>query len=210
MDKNFVLPETEKSLNMIIAKITRFFDISSVCISGFYAAYTIFRIFFMPNFFILNLILSVVSWAIFVLVLLEFFKKIHFNHIFHLIFEITRRVIISLIFVIVFISLFSSFNELLPYKVLFTMFCGVGLIISIMGDIFNATIPAWTKTVLDSFKSDIELSGLAERSLDQLKEELKKDDFKEKIATGAIYAGSSIVRNVFKNIFKGRGGKDDK
>ena len=88
------------------------------------------------------------------------------------------------------------------------MLCGVGVILSIVGDIFNATIPAWTQIVLDSFKSDIEISGLAERSLDQLKEELKKDEFKEKIASGAIYAGSSIVRNVFKNIFRNKNGQD--
>ena len=90
------------------------------------------------------------------------------------------------------------------------MFCGVGFILSVIGDIFNATFPAWIQIVLDSFKSDIEISGRAARSLDQFKEELKKDEFKEKLASGAIYAGSSIVRNVFKNFFKNKDDQENK
>lgn len=210
MDNNFVLPETEKSLNLIISKISRFFDISSVCFSGYYAVYTIFRFIFIPQYLFLNVCLAVISWSIFLIALLEFIKKIRFNHTIHLIFEILKRIVCLLIFVLIFISLFTSMNEMLPYKVLFTMFSGIGIIISIAGDIFNATIPKWTQTVLNSFKSDIEISGLTERSLDQFKEELKKDEFKEKLASGAISAGSSIVRNVFKNLFKNKDNYENK
>ena len=210
MDNNFVLPETEKSLNLIIDKIKRFFDISSLCFTGFYALYTIFRIILLSKYLIPNIVLSVISWTIFTITILEFFNKIHFNKTVHLIFEILKRITCIFIFVLVFISLFASFNELLPYKILFVMFCGVGVILSVIGDIFNATFPAWTQIVLDSFKSDIEISGLAARSLDQFKEELKKDEFKEKLASGAIYAGSSIVRNVFKNFFKNKDDHENK
>ncbi len=202
VDNNFVLPETEKSLNLIISKIKLFFEIISLCFTGFYAAYTVFRIFFMPDYLIPNIMLSVISWTIFTLTLLEFLKKIHFRHTVHLVFEICKRTVCVIIFILVFISLFSARNEILPYKILFAMFCGAGIILSFIGDIFNATVPAWTQTVLDSFKSDIEISGLAERSLDQLKEELKKDEFKEKLTAGAISAGSSLVKNAFRNIFR--------
>lgn len=204
MDNNFILPETEKSLNLIISKIQRFFEIVSVVFSVFYAAYTVCRIIFLEKYLVLNIVLSVIAWGIVVINFLEFFKKIQFAQKLHLVIEIIKRTVIVLIFVLTFISLFSAYNELLPYRVLVTMLCGVGIIISIIGDVFNATIPAWTQIVLDSFKSDIEISGLAERSFDQLKEELKKDEFKEKIASGAIYAGTSIVRNVFKNLFKNK------
>ena len=209
MADNFVLPETEKALNLIISKIKRSFEVSSLCFSGFYAVYTVFRMIFKPNYLIPNIILSVVSWAIFVMTLVEFIRKIHFKRALHLTFGFIRRAVCIFIFLLVFISLFSSYNEMLPYKVLITMFCGVGLIISIIGDIFNATIPVWIQLVLNAFKADIEISGLAERSLDQLKAELKKDGFKKKLTSGAIQTGGSIIRNAFKNIFKGKSKRDD-
>lgn len=203
MDKNFVLPKTEKSINLIIEKITRFFDISYICFAGLYGAYTIFRIFFMNHYFVLNVILATVSCTIFALALIEFLKKITLKRIVHIVFEILKRLLCLTVFVLSFKSLFSVNNELLPYNVLFTLFCGLGAIISIFGDIFRATIPAWSQIILDSFKSDIELSGLAARSFEQLKEELKNDEFKEKLASEAISAGSNIVRSIFKNFFKG-------
>jgi hypothetical protein len=236
MENNFVLPETEKTLNLIIAKIKRFFEISALSFSGFYALYTVFRIFLMPQYLVLNIILCIVSWGIFILTALEFFKKekesrkvkpesepvsenekivsqsqtlsyensAKVKRILNIVFEVLKRLVWILIFILTFVSLFSSYNELLPYKVLFTMFCGVGIILSAAGDIFNATFPAWTQMVLNSFKSDIEISGLAERSMKQLKEEFKKDEFKEKLATGALQEGTSLVRNVFGNLFKHR------
>lgn len=204
MDNNFVLPETEKSLNLIISKIKRSFDISFLCFSGLYAAYTVFRIIFMKEYFVLNIILCAVAWGIFIINALEFFKKIRFNHTLHLVFSILKRVICIFIFIISFINLFSSSDKILPYKILFTMFCGVGLIISVIGDIFSATIPVWTQTILTSFKSDIEISGLAERSFDHLKEEIKKDGIKGKLASGAIQAGNSLAQNMIKKFFKGK------
>lgn len=206
VDKNFVLPETEKALSLIIKKIKCFFDICSVCFSGFYAICTLLSVFFVDKWLIPKIILSAITCIIFIISLLEFFKKNTFNRLIHLFFGSIKRIISILIFILVFINTFSSFDDFLPYKVLFTLFCGVGLIISLVGDIFNVTFPVWTKTVLDSFKTDIELSGLAARSIEQFKEELKKNDFKEKLTTSALYAGSSIVRNVFKKFFKN---KDD-
>ena len=204
MDNNFVLPETEKSLNLIISKIKRSFDISFLCFSGLYAAYTVFRIIFMKEYFVLNIILCAVAWGIFIINALEFFKKIRFNHTLHFVFSILKRVICIFIFIISFINLFSSSDKILPYKILFTMFCGVGLIISVIGDIFSATIPVWTQTILTSFKSDIELSGLAERSFDHLKVEIKKDGIKGKRASGVIQAGNSLAQNMIKKFFKGK------
>ena len=39
---------------------------------------------------------------------------------------------------------------------------------------------------------------------------MSADEFKEKLASGAIYAGSSIVRNVFKNFFKNKDDQENK
>ena len=173
MNKNFILPETEKALNIIIAKISLFFNISILCFYVFYAAYSLLRIFFMKEYFVPNIILSVISCCILALSLLEFFNKVKFNRNIHLFFEVLKRLVPLFIFILAFISLFSSYDKLLPYKVLATMFCGLGLILSALNDIFKVTIPVWTKEILESFKADIEILGLAKRSLNQLKEEVK-------------------------------------
>ncbi len=205
-DENFILPKTERSVSRIISGITRFFEISSLCYGGVYTGYTVCRIIFMRNYLVQNIFLCAFSCILYGFSLFEFIRGTSVNRFLKFYVGIARRLVCVAITFAVFISLFKVYDTLMPWRILFALFCGTGLIMSCIGDVFNATVPGWTEEILGSFKSDIEISGLASRSLVQIKDAVAgNDELKKKSAEAiAVATGGAVLFNFIKKLLRKR------
>lgn len=191
--ENFLLPKTENSVNRIIKSISKFFEITSLSFSVIYVVYTVARIFLMRNMIILNILFAVLTVVLTGMYFLESFSKMNINSRIKLILTISRRLVCCIITVVVFLSLFQE-TDLMPYRILFALFCGIGLFMTIIGDLFNATIPKWANEILSSFKEDIDISGLTARSFGQFKEAMaKNENLKEEGIKGALFASGTMA-----------------
>lgn len=191
--ENFLLPKTENSVNRIIKSISKFFEITSLSFSVIYVVYTVARIFLMRNMIILNILFAVLTVVLTGMYFLESFSKMNINSRIKLILTISRRLVCCIITGVVFLSLFQE-TDLMPYRILFALFCGIGLFMTIIGDLFNATIPKWTNEILSSFKEDIDISGLTARSFGQFKEAMaKNENLKEEGIKGALFASGTMA-----------------
>lgn len=191
--ENFLLPKTENSVNRIIKSISKFFEITSLSFSVIYVVYTVARIFLMRNMIILNILFAVLTVVLTGMYFLESFSKMNINSRIKLILTISRRLVCCIITGVVFLSLFQE-TDLMPYRILFALFCGIGLFMTIIGDLFNATIPKWANEILSSFKEDIDISGLTARSFGQFKEAMaKNENLKEQGIKGALFASGTMA-----------------
>lgn len=191
--ENFLLPKTENSVNRIIKSISKFFEITSLSFSVIYVVYTVARIFLMGNMIILNILFAVLTVVLTGMYFLESFSKMNINSRIKLILTISRRLVCCIITGVVFLSLFQE-TDLMPYRILFALFCGIGLFMTIIGDLFNATIPKWANEILSSFKKDIDISGLTARSFGQFKEAMaKNENLKEEGIKGALFASGTMA-----------------
>lgn len=191
--ENFLLPKTENSVNRIIKSISKFFEITSLSFSVIYVVYTVARIFLMRNMIILNILFAVLTVVLTGMYFLESFSKMNINSRIKLILTISRRLVCCIITGVVFLSLFQE-TDLMPYRILFALFCGIGLFMTIIGDLFNATIPKWANEILSSFKEDIDISGLTARSFGQFKEAMaKNENLKEEGIKGALFASGTMA-----------------
>jgi len=191
--ENFLLPKTENSVNRIIKSISKFFEITSLSFSVIYVVYTVARIFLMGNMIILNILFAVLTVVLTSMYFLESFSKMNISSRIKLILTISRRLVCCIITGVVFLSLFQE-TDLMPYRILFALFCGIGLFMTIIGDLFNATIPKWANEILSSFKEDIDISGLTARSFGQFKEAMaKNENLKEEGIKGALFASGTMA-----------------
>ena len=191
--ENFLLPKTENSVNRIIKSISKFFEITSLSFSVIYVVYTVARIFLMGNMIILNIFFAGLTVVLTGMYFLESFSKMNIISRIKLILTISRRLVCCIITGVVFLSLFQE-TDLMPYRILFALFCGIGLFMTIIGDLFNATIPKWTNEILSSFKEDIDISGLTARSFGQFKEAMaKNENLKEEGIKGALFASGTMA-----------------
>lgn len=191
--ENFLLPKTENSVNRIIKSISKFFEITSLSFSVIYVVYTVARIFLMRNMIILNILFAVLTVVLTGMYFLESFSKMNINSRIKLILTISRRLVCCIITGVVFLSLFQE-TDLMPYRILFALFCGIALFMTIIGDLFNATIPKWANEILSSFKEDIDISGLTARSFGQFKEAMaKNENLKEEGIKGALFASGTMA-----------------
>ena len=192
-NENFLLPKTENSVNRIIKSISKFFELTSLSFSVIYVVYTVARIFLMRNMIILNILFAVLTVVLTGMYFLESFSKMNINSRIKLILTISRRLVCCIITGVVFLSLFQE-TDLMPYRILFALFCGIGLFMTIIGDLFNATIPKWANEILSSFKGDIDISGLTARSFGQFKEAMAKNEhLKEEGIKGALFASGTMA-----------------
>ena len=192
-NENFLLPKTENSVNRIIKSISKFFELTSLSFSVIYVVYTVARIFLMRNMIILNILFAVLTVVLTGMYFLESFSKMNINSRIKLILTISRRLVCCIITGVVFLSLFQE-TDLMPYRILFALFCGIGLFMTIIGDLFNATIPKWANEILSSFKEDIDISGLTARSFGQFKEAMaKNENLKEEGIKGALLASGTMA-----------------
>ena len=191
--ENFLLPKTENSINRIIKYVSNFFEMTSLVFSVIYVVYTVARIFLMKNMIILNIFFAGLTVVLTGIYVLESFSKMNINSRIKLILTISRRLVCCIITGVVFLSLFQE-TDLMPYRILFALFCGIGLFMTIIGDLFNATIPKWANEILSSFKEDIDISGLTARSFGQFKEAMaKNENLKEEGIKGALFASGTMA-----------------
>lgn len=191
--ENFLLPKTENSINRIIKNVSNFFEITSLVFSFIYVVYTVVRIFLMEKMIILNIFFAGLTVVLTGIYVLESFSKMKINSRVKHILTISRRLVCCIISGVVFLSLFQE-TDLMPYRILFALFCGIGLFITIIGDLFNATIPKWANEILSSFKEDIDISGLTARSFGQFKEAMaKNENLKEEGIKGALFASGTMA-----------------
>ena len=147
----------------------------------------------MRNMIILNILFAVLTVVLTGMYFLESFSKMNINSRIKLILTISRRLVCCIITGVVFLSLFQE-TDLMPYRILFALFCGIGLFMTIIGDLFNATIPKWANEILSSFKEDIDISGLTARSFGQFKEAMaKNENLKEEGIKGALFASGTMA-----------------
>lgn len=142
---------------------------------------------------ILNIFFAGLTVVLTGMYFLESFSKMNIISRIKLILTISRRLVCCIITGVVFLSLFQE-TDLMPYRILFALFCGIGLFMTIIGDLFNATIPKWTNEILSSFKEDIDISGLTARSFGQFKEAMaKNENLKEEGIKGALFASGTMA-----------------
>ena len=201
--ENFLLPKTENSINRIIKNVSNFFEITSLVFSFIYVVYTVVRIFLMEKMIILNIFFAGLTVVLTGIYVLESFSKMNINSRIKLILTISRRLVCCIITGVVFLSLFQE-TDLMPYRILFALFCGIGLFMTIIGDLFNATIPKWANEILSSFKEDIDISGLTARSFGQFKDAIaKNENLKEEGIKGTLFAsGTMALRSIRKLIHR--------
>lgn len=193
---NFILPKTEESLCKIIQAISSFFDAERfvlICVNFLYA---LIRLFCYRHFVILNVSLSVLLGATAVLSLLDLRKIVKLKSWLKLVLNLCRRVLSLTVVVLNMWSIFllcgilSAGADIVPsysgafaqssagfliFSIIFSVICLIGIIFSILGDIFNATIPVWTNILLDSFKQDINITQLAVRSISEIKQAVNQN-----------------------------------
>lgn len=199
--ENYILPKTENSVNRIISTISRFFEISALGFSIVYVIYTIVRIFIIPNMLILNLLFAFFTLFLTSLFFYESFSCKKIGKKIKLTFFILRRAVCCAITVVVFFDIFSGITNLVPCNIIFALFCGFGLFITVLGDIFTATVPRWTEEILTSFKADIDISGLASRSYGHFKESMKKNEnIKEEGVKGVLFAGGTVALSSLRKL----------
>ena len=196
--ENFLLPKTENSINRIIKNVSNFFEITSLVFSFIYVVYTVVRIFLMEKMIILNIFFAGLTVVLTGIYVLESFSKMKINSRVKRILTISRRLVCCIITGVVFLSLFQETDILMPYRILFALFCGIGLFMTIIGDLFNATIPKWANEILSSFKEDIDISGLTARSFGQFKDAIaKNENLKEEGIKGTLFAsGTMALRSI--------------
>ena len=176
--ENYILPKTEDSVNRIINTISKFFETSALGFSFVYVIYTIVRIFIIPNMLILNLLFASFTLLLTGLFFYESLSCKKNREKIKLAFFILRRVVCCAITVVVFFDIFSGTTNLVPCNIIFALFCGFGLFITVLGDIFTAAVPRWAEEILTSFKADIDISGLASRSYGHFKSIKKNENIK--------------------------------
>lgn len=197
--ENYILPKTERSVNRIIMSVSNFFEITSLCFSGVYVIYTVIRIFVMNNMLVLNLMLAGITTVLTGLYFFSVLSKKEINSRIKFVLAILRRLVCCMITGVIFMGLFKEIDSLMPYRILFALFCGIGLFMTIIGDIFNATVPKWANEILTSFKQDIDISGLASRSFGQIKDAVVKNDSIKEVGTkGAFFVGVTLALSSLK------------
>ena len=158
----------------------------------------------MEKMIILNIFFAGLTVVLTGIYVLESFSKMKINSRVKRILTISRRLVCCIITGVVFLSLFQETDILMPYRILFALFCGIGLFMTIIGDLFNATIPKWANEILSSFKEDIDISGLTARSFGQFKDAIaKNENLKEEGIKGTLFAsGTMALRSIRKLIHR--------
>ncbi len=212
--ENFLLPKTEASIQKIIGIAQCFFIFSRMSLYALYFIYSLVRVFVYKNYFWINVSLSAVAFVLALFYFLNYFSEIEFHPKLELAFKILWRLASLALAVFMFKNLvdFAAGKDIgiservFAFEIIFTLLCLLGWTLAVLGDVFNMTVPIWTEEILSSFKSDIELVGLANRSLQKAKEAggriLKKAG--PKIAKGVGISTAALALKAFRRYMRGK------
>lgn len=159
-EENFILPETEKAINGIIAEIGRTFSLSRFFL----------QIVYMERLFAFNVVLLTIC----VLQLLFFFADLNgkkrISGKVDLPFRIAKRLVSLAVAGIFFADIFILSETVHRWQAVSGVLICLGWIMTFIGDLFFATVPRYTRIILNSFKKDIEPTALVSRGLEKAKE----------------------------------------
>ena len=190
-DANFILPKTEQTVSRILETLCSFFATVTICTQGLYAAYLVGRLIFSRELFVLRLMLCVIAAAAFALSVYQKCAKRKLG-------AVPARILYVLGLVVRFVMLASIFYGIViapdrysAWNIIAVMLMIPAWFLSAGGAVFCAVVPRWTEQLVASFKADIELRGLAGRSLEQAGKAAKEALFEsggKKVAAAAAVA----------------------
>lgn len=176
--ENFILPQTEASLQKIIGGVQAFFVWSRMGLYALYFVWALCRVFIYRNFLELNAIIAAAAFALALLYFLENLLGVRFSRAASAALKIVWRLASLCMAVFLFKGLLDfaagkdggTSERVFAFEIVFTVLFLLGWTLSILGDVFNLTVPVWAEQILQSFKRDIEPSGLARRSIKKVEE----------------------------------------
>ena len=202
---NFILPETERTINAIIFEATRFFDLTRLVMSALFVLYLALRVTFFSRCSWLDLCLVAVCFAQCVLLVLELRGKFRSkNAAFSL--NMAQRTLSLALFVLVLRDILVARNDVVFCHVVACVAMGVGWLLCILGDAFSLTVPRYSQMIVSSFKKDIEVRQLVSRGMDEAKSAakgaLKSDAVKRTMRVGGIILSTGVLAGIAKRIMK--------
>lgn len=199
-NENFILPQTEATVQKIIGGAQAFFVWARMGLYVLYFLWALIRVFVYAEFFRLSIVIATAAFALALFYFLENLLGVRFARAASVALKIVWRLASLCMAVFLFKGLLDfaagkdsgTSERVFAFEIIFTVLFMLGWTLAILGDVFNLTVPMWTEQILQSFKSDIEPKGLARRSIKKV-EEASGDALRKagpKIAAGV---GASTV-----------------
>ena len=169
-EENFILPQTEKTINQIIDEFTYFFSVCRFLLQVVYIVYLVLRFIYLDHYksFTLSLLGVCLIQFVFLLVSLKQQKKISARIVRPV--RLAKRLVSFAVAVIVAIDICGNQEVIHRWQAITGVLICLGWILSIAGGVFAATVPRYARMILTSFKKDIDPQALATRSLSKVKE----------------------------------------
>lgn len=212
--ENFILPQTEASLQKIIGGVQVFFVWARMGLYALYFVWALLRVFIYKNFFELNVIIAAAAFALALFYFLENLLEVRFPRAVSVALKIVWRLASLCMAVFLFKGLLDfaagkdggTSERVFAFEIVFTVLFLLGWTLAILGVIFNFTVPVWAEQILQSFKSDIEPKGLARRSIKKV-EEASGDALRKagpKIAAGVGASTVALGLAMLKRALRGK------
>lgn len=170
VDKNFILPETEKVINQIIDEFTYFFFVCRFVLQFVYIIYLVLRFIYFDFYNIFTLVLLGICFIQFSFFIINIIKQKKINvRILKTIGFAKCLVSFSVAFIVA-MDIFGHNETIYRWQAITCVLLCLGWILSFTGRIFASTVPRYADMILTSFKKDIDPHSLASRSLTKVKE----------------------------------------
>ncbi|MBQ0039938.1 MAG: hypothetical protein KBS64_05885 [Treponema sp.] len=169
-EENFILPQTEKAINLIIGEFTFFFSLCRFVLQIVYIVYLILRAFYLKRFFWLTIGLLAFCLIQFIFLLINLKREKKISSKVQAPIRYAKRLCSLGVAAIVGYDIFILEESTQRWQAISAVLICLGWILAFMGDIFSATVPRYARMILNSFKKDIEPTALASRSLEKVKE----------------------------------------
>lgn len=200
-EENFILPETERTINSIIADCARFFGAARIAAAGVCLAYLVSRAFLFPSRLWLDVSLCALYLSQCVFLVLEakgFFAPRNSA----LVLRVAKRLASFAMLFIVLHDVFAFPERVEFWQVALCILMGAGWVVLLLGDIFELTVPRYSRMIVSSFKKDIEPRALILRGMNEAKEAF--DGKKAAKVAGAILS-VGVLGKVAGKLFRPKG-----
>lgn len=172
-EPNFIFPRTETTVYQIISEIQKKVDTTRIVMGAVYLTYLILRAVFFSKVIILNLILLGFFIAQYILLILDIFSKFDLYKVRKKLRRV-KYIPSTMMIIIIVTDCLTNAVELLPLQYIMIVFMSVGIILLGLGDLILEFIPGYFERIMQSFKEDTELKGMASRGAAKLEQEIKE------------------------------------
>lgn len=169
---NYIFPRTEETVYQILSEIQHKTDITRLVMGALYLTYLILRAVFFSTVLVLNIILLGIFSVQYVFLILDIFTSFDFGKIRKGLRRL-KYIPSSMMVIIIISDCLSNAAELLPLQYIMIVLMSVGIILLGLGDLILEFIPGYFDRIIESFKEDTELKGMAYRGAAKLEEELR-------------------------------------